>query len=174
MPFDADLISAVLAGDRALYAELVRRHQRMVLAMAWQTLGDYHAAEDAAQDAFVAAYENLGALRDPGSFGAWVLKIARREAIRVAQRRGTVQAIDAAVDPPASDNATPLDEDLQRLLAAVAKLPAHERVVVVLHYLEGHNVQTIAEMTGRPLGTVTKQLSRAVQRLRRILVEVKQ
>ena len=60
---------------------------------------------------------------------------------------------------------------MQHLLAAVAGLPEHERVVVVLHYVEGHSAQTIAEMTGRPLGTVTKQLSRAVGRLRQSLSE---
>jgi len=169
---DAELVNAVLEGDQAFYTELIRRHQRSVLATAWQTLGDYHAAEDAAQEAFVAAYENLGGLRNPASFGAWVLKIARRQAMRVAKRRLAARPIEAAGDPPARENAAPLDEHLQPLLAALDGLPDHERVVVTLHYVEGYNVQTIAEMTGRPLGTVTKQLSRAVVRLQRMLTEI--
>lgn len=172
MRSDAELVKAVLEGDQALYAELIRRHQRVVLATAWQTLGDYHAAEDAAQEAFVAAYENLGTLRDPSSFAAWVLKIARRQALRMAQRQVAVSSIEAADDPAASGDAVPLDEDVQRLLAALARLPEHERVVVTLHYVDGHNVQTIADITGRPLGTVTKQLSRAVGRLRHLLREI--
>ena len=168
---NAELIDAVLGGDSAPYAELVRRHQRLVLATAWQMLGDYHAAEDAAQEAFVAAYQNLGSLRDRSVFGAWVIKIVRREALRMAKRRSAAVQSEAFPDPPVADDSARLEEDVRYLLAAVARLPEHERVVVILHYLEGHSVQSIAEMTGRPLGTVTKQLSRAVGRLRQSLAE---
>ena len=163
----------MLEGDRASFAELVRRHQRTVVATAWQTLGDYHAAQDAAQEAFVAAYRKLGTLRDPSRFGPWVLTIVRRTALRIARRRRPrPEPLERAGDPPGPDEADPLDEDLQRLLEAVARLPDHERVVVVLRYLEGHSVASIAQMTGRPVGTVTKQLSRAVTRLKASLEEV--
>ena len=171
MQSNAELIDAVLGGDPAPYAELVRRHQRLVLATAWQVLGDYHAAEDAAQETFVAAYKNLGGLRDPSLFGAWVLRIARREALRLARRRDTAGWSASLRDTPARDDAARIEEDVQLLLAAVAGLPEHERVVVIFHYVEGHSAQTIAEMTGRPLDTVTKQLSRAVGRLRHSLAE---
>ena len=172
MRSNAELIDAVLGGDLATYAELVRRHQRLVLATAWQTLGDYHAAEDAAQEAFVAAYENLGRLRNRSLFGPWVLKITRCQAVRMAQRRAAARRFEAVHDPPVSADAVERDETLQHLLAALGRLPAHERVVVIFHYLEGHRVQTIAQMTGRPLGTVTKQLSRAIRRLRQSLAEI--
>jgi RNA polymerase sigma-70 factor, ECF subfamily len=144
----------------------------MVLATAWHTLGDYHAAEDVAQETFVAAYENLGSLRDAASFGSWVLRIARRQAVRMAQRRTKTSPIEATDDRPACEDAVRLDDDVRQLLAAVTGLPEHERVVVILRYVEGHNVQAISEMTGRPVGTVTKQLSRAVKRLRQSLAEI--
>lgn len=171
MRTNAELIEAVLGGDPAPYAELMRRHQRLVLATAWQVLGDYHAAEDAAQEAFVAAYQDLGRLRNCRLFGAWVAKIARREAVRVSKRRRAMRQREMLSDLPDSGR---IENDLQPLLAAVARLPEHERVVVVLHYLDGHSAQTIAEMTSRPLGTVTKQLSRAVCRLRQLLAESRQ
>jgi RNA polymerase sigma-70 factor (ECF subfamily) len=170
---NAELVGAVLEGDRASFAELVRRYQRMVLAIAWQALGDHHAAEDAAQEAFVAAYRKLAALRDPARFGPWMMRIVRRTALRIRERRRpTTEPLESAGDPPSPVDADPLDEDLQRLLEAVTRLPDHERVVVMLRYLDGHSVAAIAEMTGRPLGTVTKQLSRAVARLRESLEEV--
>jgi RNA polymerase sigma-70 factor (ECF subfamily) len=168
---NAEIIDAVLGGDAASYSELTRRYQRLVLATAWQILGDYHAAEDATQEAFVAAYQNLGRLRDRSLFGAWVIRIARREAVRSAKRRRAAGQSEVMPDPPIGDDSTRLQEDLQHLLAAVARLPEHERAVVILHYVDGHSGRTIAEMTGRPLGTVTKQLSRAVGRLRESLSE---
>ena len=57
-------------------------------------------------------------------------------------------------------------------IAALARLPEHERLVVSLHYLESQSVARIGEVLGRPVGTVTKQLSRAIERLKRILLEV--
>ena len=51
-------------------------------------------------------------------------------------------------------------------MAAVSSLPEHERTVTVLRYFNGHSVIEIADLTGRPVGTITKQLSRALKRLR--------
>ena len=62
--------------------------------------------------------------------------------------------------------ASSLSIDSELLLAALARLPEHERLVVALRYLEGHSVAEIGQVLGRPVGTVTKQLSRAIQRLR--------
>ena len=58
------------------------------------------------------------------------------------------------------------DDERQRLLDAVRRLPAHERLAVSLRYFEGRGVHEIAQITGRPVGTVTKQLTRAIERLR--------
>ena len=52
------------------------------------------------------------------------------------------------------------------LLAAVARLPEHERIVIVLRYVDGRSVAEVAAALGRPIGTVTKQLSRAIERLK--------
>ncbi len=64
-----------------------------------------------------------------------------------------------------------IDEPNRKLLDAVMRLPKHERVVIMLRYLDGHSVKTISEMTGRPIGTVTMQLSRAHVRLHEWLKE---
>ena len=55
----------------------------------------------------------------------------------------------------------------------IARLPEHERIVTVMRYVDGLSVKEIAELTGRPVGTITKQLSRAIERLRNWLVEVR-
>ena len=62
-----------------------------------------------------------------------------------------------------------LDEDKQRLLAAVVKLPKSEKQVVMLRYFGENSVGEVANMAGRSVGTVTKQLSRAHKRLRKII-----
>jgi RNA polymerase sigma-70 factor, ECF subfamily len=163
---DSELVHSVLRGDRAAYGELVCRYSQSVVTTAWQILGDYHAAQDVAQEAFLIAYQRLGSLRDGSMFGPWVLKIARRYAGRSAAHRGRMVHLgtDNILPAPVEDGR--LADDQQELLAAVTRLPEHERVVVVLHYFQEHSVQTVAQITGRPVGTVTKQLSRALRRLR--------
>lgn len=64
-----------------------------------------------------------------------------------------------------------IDESNRKLLNAVIRLPKHERVVIMLRYFDNHSTKTISEMTGRPIGTVTMQLSRAHARLHEWLKE---
>ncbi len=174
MQADAEIVQAVLGGDLGAFATLVGRHERAVWATAWRVLRDDHAAADAGQEAFLRAFHRLGELRRPEQFGVWLLRIARREAIRLARRRAREpsRSLDeAGTNPPQDhhrddDPATRLSADAGELLAAVARLPEHERLVVTLHYLEGRSVAEVAVALGRPVGTVTKQLSRAIQRLK--------
>jgi len=173
MQSDSELVQIVLDGDRQAYGRLFERHERSVLAAALAVLGNYHAAQDATQEAFVRAYVNLGRLRKRDSFGAWVREIARHEAIAVRRRvRQTQIAGSAAPEEPSASSADgTLDEQTRLLLDAVTRLPTHEQEVLTLYYFEGHPVKTISEMTARPVGTVTMQLSRARSRLQKWLKE---
>lgn len=162
------LVDAARSGDRAAYGELVRRYERAVIATGWSVLGDFHAAQDLAQDTFVAAYQQLATLRDSASFGTWVLKIAQRKALRLRTQVAAhcsasdfMDGFPAATEPETSE----LREELMR---ALGQLPEHERIVVVLRHLDGHSVDAVAQLAGRSVGTVTKQLSRAMQRLRHL------
>ncbi len=172
MATDSDLVSAVLAGDRGAYAHLVGRYERAVHAAALRVLRNHHTAQDAAQEAFLAGFRHLGSLRDGATFGAWILRIAQREAVRAARRGPRMSTVDSSSDVPAPQCDGHLDESQQLLLERVSDLPEQERVVLMLRYFGSHSVQEIARMTGRPLGTVTKQLSRAVARLRGWLGDV--
>ena len=174
MQADAEIVRAVLCGDREAFAILVARYERAVWATAWRVLRDEHAAADAGQEAFLQAFHRLGDLRRPEQFGVWLLRIARRESVRLARRRARDprRSIDeSGTDPPedregTDGSASRLTEDAEDLLMALARLPEHERLVVVLRYLDGRSVAEVAAALGRPVGTVTKQLSRAMERLR--------
>lgn len=168
---DARLVAAVLGGDRAPFGELVRRHERAVRAVAFAVLADYHAAQDVAQEAFLRAFQNLDTLEDAAAFGGWVRSIARRRALSGIRRPVKVASLDAAGDV-ACERPAPPDADLSRsLVEAVASLPENEQAVVMLYYFDEHGVRSIAEILGRPVGTVTMQLSRARERLRGWLKE---
>ena len=168
-----ELVKATQAGDLSAFAELVRLYERAAIMTAQAVLGDFHAAQDAAQDGFVTAYRKIGQLRDAASFGPWILKIVRRRAVEMQQKTRVPQMTPDATAALAAPSNEWIATYEMEVVDQVARLPEHERVVVVLRYIDGHSVAEIAELTGKPLGTVTKQLSRAIQRLRAWLVEVK-
>ena len=162
---DHELVDAVVGGNKPQFAELVRRYEPAARVAAVAILHDTHLAQDVLQETFLSAYTNLGKLADRSRFGPWVLKIARRQALRALSRR---RSNDVAIDVEelqATECNGQLDEDSSELLDAVGRLPDHEQLAVVLHYFEAHKAEAIAQMTGQTTGTVTKQLSRARRRL---------
>lgn len=168
----AELVTRAARGDREAFAELVRRHERLALGVAWNRLGDFHAAQDIAQEAFVVAFTRIRELKTPGAFGPWVAQITARLAGRAQKQHPRFEPIEALAQLPAPLQAALPSEETARVLAAVTELPQSLQDVVILRYVEGHDVATIARLTERPLGTVTKQLSRAVRRLQTIFSEV--
>ena len=171
MQADCELIKAVLDGEKEAFAELVRRYERPVRAIAVNILGDHHSVQDAVQDAFVAGYQNLCMLRNRDSFGPWLMKITQRCALDWAKRRPKGNPLEMNPAAAAEKPNGQLDEESEGLLSAVVKLPEAERQVVMLRYFAEHNVKEVAEIAGRNIGTVPKQLSRAHKRLRKILKE---
>lgn len=157
------LVKRVLAGDLPAFAVLVKRHERSIRGVCWSVLRDHHLARDAAQEGFVEAYRGLNGLKEGDAFGGWAAMIARRRALRMARRRRP----EAALDEPVMEN----DPGTMELLDMVTGLPAQEREVVMLRFFDGYESGEIAAILGRPVGTVTKQLSRAYERLRVSLSE---
>jgi RNA polymerase sigma factor (sigma-70 family) len=168
---DFELVKDTLAGREQAFELLVRRYEPAVRATAWNVVKDRHLASDVAQESFMRAYQRLGSLRRPGAFGAWLLRIAHRCALDALDRRPNEAPLQAGIGEPAAGRNGHLEEDEQRLLAAVMQLPTAERQVVMLRYFGGHTVREVARMADRSVGTVTKQLSRAHRHLRNILEE---
>ncbi len=168
-PPDSQLVHATLRGDRSAFGQLVQRYERSVLASAAQVLMDFQLAQDAAQEAFVSAYRNLGRLRNANSFGPWVLTIVHHQALRLLRSRKMTCQLPADHAMAEAQEMNSLDGVGEQLLKALSHLPEHERIVLLLRHFESRDVESIARITGRPVGTVTKQLSRAHQRLRKLL-----
>jgi RNA polymerase sigma-70 factor (ECF subfamily) len=163
MQSDAQIVCQVRAGNRRAYGVLVERYERIVRATAMRLTGNHHAAEDVSQETFVFGFRQIASLRKPERFGGWILTIARRTASRSQARAARGPILLGDPDALAGDLLSPQSRELLEL---VDRLPLHEQTVVALRYLNGHSVSEVAEITGRPVGTITKQLSRACQRLR--------
>ena len=167
---DSKLVQAVLDGNREAYGHLFERHERSVQAVALSILGDFHEAQDAVQETFIKAYKKLGGLKNGSVFGPWVRRIAQRQAIEISRSKQKMEnAKKHIANGNTAANNGEIDEPNRRLLEAVMCLPEHERMVVTLRYFDNHSTKMISEITGRPIGTVTMQLSRAHGRLYKLL-----
>ena len=169
---DAALVDAITAGDKSAFADLVLRYERLAQTTAIGILRDGHLAQDAVQETFLQVYRRLNTLADRSRLGSWIRTIARRQALNLSEQQRRVRSIPGLAEAQlVSDRCAQLDEDSMVLLDAVNRLPEHEFVPVVLHYFQGHKVDSIGRMTGRSAGTVSKQLTRARNKLKQWLKE---
>ncbi len=146
---------------------LVRRWQRPLLRHAYRLTGNADAAADAAQEAWMGIIRGIGRLDDAARFRAWAFRIATRKAIdwirRRQRRRGRVEPLGArdVAAAPAADTDGAAD--------MLARLPADQRALLSLKYLEEFTNAEIAEALGIPEGTVKSRLHHARNELRRLL-----
>jgi RNA polymerase sigma factor (sigma-70 family) len=166
---DGDLVTAVLAGDRAAFAELVDRHEGRATALAQRLLGSRAEAEDIAQEATLQAYLGLRDLRDRDRFGAWFCAIAANLAkMRLRETRGRLVPLDG-VDGVAGEDGLEARERRAAIHEALEALTRSERETVLLHYVGGLTTPEIALRRGERAGTVRVRLHRARQRLQGVL-----
>ncbi|QOJ00546.1 MAG: sigma-70 family RNA polymerase sigma factor [Phycisphaeraceae bacterium] len=167
--YDEWLIARHLSGDEGALRDLVGRWHRRLYCHARRLLGEADAADDAAQEAWVAIVRGLGGLNDSARFGPWAYAIVThkcRDTIRRRARlRGVTPAAGSVVEPPAPSPGERA-ESIDRLRGAIRGLPPMYRAILALHYLEGMPVAEIAASLGIPPGTVKSRLFHAREHLR--------
>ena len=175
-----------LDAARERYAELVERHQRRAVRIAYHYLRDSADADEAVQDAFVKAYTHLGTFREELPFEVWFTRILingcldRIKARRRRERwiaRPTVDADGIERDPaehlpslsPSPEAQLLQSERRRRLKEAMVQLPERQRLVFVLSHFEGRTSREVSAVTGLNETTVRVHLFRAIRRLRSLL-----
>jgi RNA polymerase sigma-70 factor (ECF subfamily) len=181
LPDEDALVARAISGDRGAFTQLVEHYQSACYGLAWRLLGDPDQAADAAQDAFVHAYDAIAKYRG-GLFRSWLLRItanASYDILRRAQRRPTTTLPDAeegeaelsdlgALDPAAEAGRSELYRYLD---AALRRLPADQRTAVVLCDVYGMDYSEVATATESALGTVKSRIHRGRLRLRELMAE---
>ncbi len=167
------LIGWVQAGSEPAVEELFRRHWPKTHRAAYLVVRDSAAAEDIAQEAFLAALSALGRFDRRRPFAPWLHRIAVNRAIdwsRARAIRGEVAASGALLDSVGSES--PVEDPLEtkdEVEAALAQLSTEHRAAVVLRYLLDYTPGEISRMLDLPRGTVNSRLRRALDQLSGLL-----
>jgi RNA polymerase sigma-70 factor (ECF subfamily) len=161
---EAALVRAAQRGSVEAVDELFRRHWPSAHRAAFLVVHDAAAAEDIAQEAFLAALRALDRFDRRRPLGPWLHRIVVNRAIDWTRARTlrAESAADAVPEAPAPDAAEPFDDEI---LSALADLGPEHRAVVVLRHLLGYTPGEIAAMLELPRGTVNSRLRRALDAL---------
>lgn len=159
------LVGRCKGGEREAYGILVRRYARDVFAVCFGVLGNVADAEDAAQEAFVRGFVEIGRLRAGDGFRPWILRIARNLCIDVLRRAKVGRRVLEKQIKVCEESG----EDYSGLEAAIGRLDEKYREVLVMYYFDGESSECVAEKLEIAPATVLSRLSRARKKLREIL-----
>ena len=187
---EADLVARSTQGDLDAFNLLVEHYQRPLYNLCLRMLNSPEAAEDATQDAFIAAYRAIHRFRGgtqsgerAAGFRAWLFRIGVNACYDELRRRRARPA--ASLEVPRGDSGRTLDvpnpgptleERTQTaelglaIQEALSALPSDQRLAVVLCDVQGLDYTEIAQVMGVSLGTVKSRINRARSRLRSILL----
>ena len=165
---DRDLVIRAREGDHDAFAYLAAGSIGRLNALARLILNDYARAEDAVQDAFVDAWRDLRALRDPDRFDAWLNRLLIRACQNVRRRDRRRQAIELplATEGPASPDVQAHVANADLLERGLRRLTIEQRSVLVLTFYLDLPQADAAATLGIPIGTLKSRLSRAIDALR--------
>jgi RNA polymerase sigma factor (sigma-70 family) len=170
-------INRVKGGDTVPYAFLVDKYKHMAYTMAFKILGNVEDAQDAAQESFIKAFQQIRQFEGKSKFSTWLYTIVYRTAIsKVKENRITTISINNTISENYSqDHTVPQLEQLQlrdeqrQVKQAIQKLPKTEALLVTLYYMNENTIKEIHEITGLSLANIKINLFRARKRLEREL-----
>jgi RNA polymerase sigma-70 factor, ECF subfamily len=164
------LVERAIDGDFDAFSDLVTASTSRQYAIATLILRDRDRAHDAVQEALVAAWRGLGALREPAAWEAWLTRLTVRACYAAAKKDRRRSLVELAAKPE-FDVASDIDEpaalaERDRVQRELGALPIDQRAVIVLHFYVGLPLTEAAVVLGVPAGTAKSRLHRALQALR--------
>jgi RNA polymerase sigma-70 factor (ECF subfamily) len=170
-PSDGELVTRAQRGDSWAEEALFRRHVGRVMQVAVRLLGRTPEADDAVQDSFVIALEQLGKLRDGAAFRSWLLRIVVHQAHRRYRKRRLLTRLgftshdnmDSLGSQCRDDLGPELRAELVKLDLVLERVSPRARTAWVLRYVEGYQLHEIAQSCGCSLATADKHVRKHVQ-----------
>jgi RNA polymerase sigma-70 factor (ECF subfamily) len=165
-----ELVERARSGDHEAFADLARTSIGRLYAIATLILRDGDRAQDAVQEALVAAWRDVRAIRDPDAWDAWLHRLTVRACTRLARRERRRDLVELHVtldsDPMAPGDMALSLAERDRFERELGRLPLDQRAVMVLHFFLDLPLSDAAEILDVPIGTAKSRLHRGLETLR--------
>jgi RNA polymerase sigma-70 factor (ECF subfamily) len=164
-----ELVERARDGDKDAFGQLVRAGFPRLKGVAYLVLRDVDRAEDAVQEAYVAAWQDLRALRDPDAWDAWIRRLLIRTCYRFAKRERRRTEVELHVKPDPARNAHDASADVadrEWVYSELARIDVEKRSVIILHYYLDLPMREVAEILDIPYGTAASRLHRGLEQMR--------
>jgi len=173
---DEALVALVARSDETALAELYDRFGRVAYGLARRILRDDSLAEDAVQEAFLAAWRSAARfVPERAKASTWLLTLVHRRAVdlvrREERRRADSLADEREAAGGATDEAVWLRYERERVQDALKRLPDQQREALELAYYGGFTQSELADRLGQPVGTIKSRMFTGLSRLRDLLAE---
>jgi len=171
---DRELVARAKKGDKAAFEGLVKMFSKYVYTTAFFILRDSHEAEDASQEVFVKVYLSIGGFRGLSSFKTWIRKLTVNTCIDKLRLRSKLKDKKVSLDKITEEYEvvfTRFSQNLEKkffsqeavkdVLKIVVDMEENYRIPLILRDLQDYSYREIAELTGKPIGTVKTNIHRA-------------
>ena len=173
-----NLIQAARNGDQAAFGELVRQYQKRVFALAVRMCPTPELAEEAAQEAFLAAWQGLPFFRGDSAFATWLYRLTSNACVDLLENRHQGPSLDDETvsaevpDPtPTPEKAVEQQELRRQIEAGLQTLSPEHREVLILREIQQLSYDEIADVLSLDLGTVKSRINRGRRQLREFLLK---
>jgi len=169
MASEQNLIKKSLKGDKSAFAKLVKLYQDQILYLAYDYLGNYEEAKDAAQDTFMKAYENLSQYNQKAEFKTWLYRIAINTSIDYLRKRISMQIGQSKIEIDQLENKNIHSEnDLwdDYFKDALKTLSENQYTAIILKYFHSKTTKEISEILKCEVNTVRIHLHRGILKLK--------
>ncbi len=183
------ILSKAKNGDIEAFEILIEEHQKKVFNIALKMLGNYHDANEIAQEAFIKAFKSIKGFKGNSSFSTWVYRIAVNVCLDELRKRKKNKLIyiddeikneDGEIkrefpdDTYAPETVAETNEIRRKVNSAISALPEEHRIVIILRDINGMSYGEISKITNSPEGTVKSRINRARNALKELLKKDKE
>jgi RNA polymerase sigma-70 factor, ECF subfamily len=171
---DKNLVARAKTGDKAAFEDLIKLYSKYVYTTAFFILRNSHEAEDASQEVFVKVYLSIKGFRGLSSFKTWIRKLTVNTCIDKLRLKSKTKDKKVSLDKITEEYEVVFakfsqslekkfftQEAVKEVLKIVVNMEESYRIPLILRDLQDYSYREIAELTGKPIGTVKTNIHRA-------------
>ena len=170
--FDELLALKIREGDHRAFELLVKRWNKSLIAFVYRFTHDFEVSKDIIQECWISIYQGLNKLQEPEKIKPWMYRIAHNKTIDYLRKHSKTTSTDFPEDVQAEEKSDEVDDRVELIRKLINQLPAQQKAILTLFYLERQPIKEIANILKVPIGTIKSRIFYAREKLKRKYKEV--